>query len=111
MSVSAIFKNARISGQKVQPILDKIRGLSVEKAIDMLTFSNKKSSFLVKKVLKSVVANAEHNNGFDIDQLFINSVYVCQGSSFKRFKIRAKGRSNRIIKRNCHIFIEVKERQ
>jgi len=111
MIVSAVFKNARISGQKVQPVLNKIRGLSVEQAVDILTFSNKKASFFVKKVLKSVIANAEHNNGFDVDQLFIYRIYVCPGASLKRFKIRAKGRSNRIIKRNCHIFVEVKERQ
>jgi len=111
MIVHAKYMNARISEQKVQPILKKIRGLSLEKAVDILTFSNKKASFFVKKVLRSVIANAEHNNGIDIDQLFIYHIYVCAGSSLKRFKIRAKGRSNRMLKRNCHIFVEVKERQ
>jgi len=111
MIVNAKYMNARISEQKVQPILKKIRGLSLEKAVDILTFSNKKASFFVKKVLRSVIANAEHNNGLDIDQLFIYRIYVCSGSSLKRFKIRAKGRSNRMLRKNCHIFVEVKERQ
>lgn len=111
MIVRAKYMNARISGQKVHPILKKIRGLPLEKAIDILTFSNKKASFFVKKVLRSVIANAEHNNGIDIDQLFIYRIYACHGSSLKRFKTRAKGRSNKILKRNCHIFVEIKERQ
>lgn len=111
MIVNAKYMNARISEQKIQPVLKTIRGLPLERAIDILTFSNKKASFFVKKVLRSVIANAEHNNGIDIDQLFIYRIYVCSGSNLKRFKIRAKGRSNRILKRNCHIFVEVKERQ
>ncbi len=109
MIVSAILKNIRISGQKVQPVVNEIRGLRVEKALDMLTFSNKKASFFVKKILKSVISNAEHNNGLDIDKLFVYSVYTCAGTSLKRFRIRAKGKSDKITKRTCHIFIKVKE--
>jgi len=111
MIVSAVIKNVRMSSQKVRPVLDKIRGLSVEKAIDILAFSNKKASFFIKKLLESVIANAEHNNGLDIDQLFIYRIYVGVGPSLKRFETRAKGRSNKLIKRSCHIFVEVKERQ
>ncbi len=110
MIVSAFLKNARISDKKVYPILKSIRGLSVDKAMNILLFSNKKASFFVRKLLKSVIANAEHNNGMDIDNLFIFSIYVCSGTNFKRLEIRAKGKSNRIIKKNCHIFIKIKER-
>lgn len=111
MIVSAIFKNARISSEKVKPILDKIRGLYIEKAINILTFSNKKAAFLVKKVLNSALSNAEHNKGLDIDNMFISNIYVVQGPSFKRFKTRAKGRSDKIKKRNSHIFVNIKERE
>ncbi len=89
MIVSAVIKNVRISSQKVQPVLDKIRGLSVEKAIDILTFINKKASFLVKKILGSIIANAEHNNGLDIDLLVIYRIYVGVGPTLKRFETRA----------------------
>lgn len=111
MVVSAVLKNVRISEKKVYPVLNKIRGLSVEEAINILSFSNKKASFFVKKILKSVIANAEHNNGMDIDNLFIFRIYACSGTKLKRLNIRAKGRSDKIIKRSCHIFIKVKERQ
>ncbi len=110
MIVSAVLRNIRMSDQKVRPVINKIRGLSIEKAVDILTFSNKKASFFVKNILKSVIANAEHNNGMDIDNLFIYSVYVCAGTNLKRLKMRAKGRSNKIIRKSCHIFIKVKER-
>lgn len=111
MIVSAVVKNVRISSQKVRPVLDKIRGLSVEKAMDILAFSNKKASFHIKKLLGSVVANAEHNNSLDIDQLFVYRIYSGVGPSLKRLETRAKGRSNKLVKRSCHIFVEVKERQ
>lgn len=110
MIICASAKNLRISSQKVVPVLNFIRNMHVEKAIDILTFSSKKSAFFVKKLLKSVISNAEHNNGVDIDNLFIYRIYTTCGSSLKRFKIRAKGRSNRIFKRSCHIYIEVKEK-
>jgi len=111
MIVSAILRNARISSQKVKPILDKIRGMQIEKAITMLSFSNKKAAFITKKLLTSVLANAEHNKGLDIDNMFINTIYTVQGPSFKRFKTRAKGRSDKITKRNSHIFVNIKERE
>ena len=103
-------KNVRISYIKVIPVLNFIRNMKVEKAVDILTFSGKKSAFLVMRLLKSVISNAEHNNGIDIDNLFIYRTYVTNGSSLKRFAVRAKGRSNRILKRSCHIYIELKEK-
>lgn len=110
MIISASVKNVRISSQKVMPVLNYIRNMKVEDAVDVLTFSSKKSAFFVNKLLKSVISNAEHNNSIDIDNLFIYRIYVTNGASLKRFSIRAKGRSNRIFKRSCHIYIEVKER-
>lgn len=109
MISTAIFKNARISSQKIKPVIDKIRGLNLDKAINILTFSNKKAAFLIKKVLQSAMANAIHNKGLDIDNMYVYSIYAVQGTSFKRFKTRAKGRSDRIIKRHSHIFVSIKE--
>lgn len=111
MTVSAVFKNAKISSRKIEPVLNKIRGLSVEKAVNILTFSNKKSAFLVKKILKSVISNAENNNKLSIDNLYIYKIYVCPSKKLKRFRMRAKGRLCQIAKRNCHIFIEIEERE
>lgn len=111
MIISAVLKNAKISSQKVVPLLNVIRNMYVERAIDILTFSNKKSAFFVRKLLKSAISNAEHNNGIDIDNLFIYRIYTTCGSSLKRFMTRAKGRSNRIFKRSCHIYIELKEKK
>jgi len=110
MIVSAFAKNVRMSDQKVRVVINGIKKLNVEKAIDVLTFSNKKAAFILNKVIRSVVANAEHNYGLDIDNLYIYNIYVNKASSFKRFRARAKGRSNKIIKRNCHIYVSVKER-
>lgn len=111
MIISAIFKNARISSQKVKPILDKIRGMKIEKAINILSLSNKKAAFLTKKLLNSALSNAEHNKGLDIDNIFIHTIYAVQGPSFKRLQTRAKGRSDKIKKRNTHIFVKIKERE
>lgn len=110
MIISAKVKSVRISSRKIVPILSVLRNMNVEKAIDILTFSNKKSAFFIKKLLKSVISNAEHNNSVDIDNLFIYRIYVTTGPSLKRFSVRAKGRSNRILKRSSHIYIEVKEK-
>mgnify|MGYP001559116198 CR=1 FL=1 len=109
MIVSAIAKNIRLSERKVKFVLNLIRGLNVEKALDILTFSRKKSSFFVKKLLRSVISSAEYNHGLDIDNLFIYSIYVTRAGNLKRLRTRAKGRSNKILKRSCHIFIKVKE--
>lgn len=109
METSAKLSNARVSPQKCRLVADQIRGLNVVKAIDLLTFSEKKSAHLIKKVLESAIANAEHNDGADVDELRVSSVYVNEGPSLKRIKPRAKGRANRILKRTCHITVKVSE--
>lgn len=110
MIVAASYKNARISSQKLKPILDKIRGLKIDYALNILKFSNKKSAYLIKKLLKSVVANAINNNSLDINNLYVYQIYSTKATSFKRLNIRARGRSDRMIKRNAHIFIRIKEK-
>lgn len=107
MKVSAVLKNARVSAQKARLVADLIRGKSVEQALNILTFSPKKSAELLKKVLESAIANAEHNEGADIDTLKVATVYVDKGLSLKRFSARAKGRGNRIEKQTCHITLFV----
>ncbi len=109
METSAKLSNARVSAQKCRLVADQIRGMDVAKAIDLLTFSTKKSARLVKKVLESAIANAEHNDGADVDELRVSSVFVNEGPSLKRMKARAKGRGNRILKRTCHITVKVSE--
>jgi large subunit ribosomal protein L22 len=107
MSVSATLKYARISAQKARLVADLVRGMPVAKAIDQLTFSNKKGSVIIKKILESAVANAENNEGLDVDELALDTIYVDEAPSFTRFKSRAKGRSNHITKRNSHITVVV----
>ncbi len=109
METSAKLSNARVSPQKCRLVADQIRGLNVAKAIDLLTFSEKKSAKLIKKVLESAIANAEHNDGADVDELRVSSVYVNEGPFLKRIQARAKGRANRIVKRTCHITVKVSE--
>ena len=107
MSVSATLKYARMSAQKVRLVADQIRDKSVATASNILSFSNKKAAKLLKKLLESAIANAENNNGLDVDLLKISKVFVDQAGGLKRFMPRAKGRGNKIIKRNCHITIMV----
>ncbi len=107
MQVSAKLKHARISPQKCRLIADQIRGLPVEKALNVLTFSPKKAADMVRKVLESAIANAEHNEGADIDELKVAAIYVDEGRTLKRFRARAKGRGTRILKRNSHITVMV----
>ena len=107
MKVSAVLKNARVSAQKARLVADLIRGKSVEQALNTLTFTPKKSAVMMKKVLESAIANAEHNEGADIDTLKVATVYVDKGPSLKRFTARAKGRGNRIEKQTCHITLVV----
>ncbi len=109
MGTVAKLSHARVSAQKCRLVADQIRGLKVEKAINLLTFSPKKSARIVKKVLESAIANAEHNDGADIDELRVSSIEVGEGTSLKRMSPRAKGRANRISKRTCHITIQVSE--
>ena len=107
MQTSAIHRNAKISSQKVRLVADQIRGLPVDGALTLLKFSNKKAAELVRKVLESAIANAEHNDGADIDELKVSTIYVDQGPSMKRMRARAKGRGNRIVKRTSHITVTV----
>ncbi|MDO5687390.1 MAG: 50S ribosomal protein L22 [Neisseria sp.] len=107
MRVYAQHKNARISAQKARLVADMIRGKDIEQALNILTFSPKKGAGLVKKVLESAIANAEHNEGADIDELKVVTVYVDKAGSLKRFQARAKGRGNRIEKQTCHINVTV----
>ena len=107
MEVKAIHRGARISAQKTRLVADQIRGLPVEKALNVLTFSPKKAAGIVKKVVLSAIANAEHNEGADIDELKIVTIYVDKAASLKRFTARAKGRGNRIEKQSCHITVTV----
>jgi large subunit ribosomal protein L22 len=107
MQVSATLKHARISPQKCRLVADQIRGLPVERALNELTFSPKKAATMVRKVLESAIANAEHNEGADIDELSVAAICVNEGRTLKRFQARAKGRGNRILKRNSHITVTV----
>lgn len=107
MRVTAQHKNARISAQKARLVADLVRGKDVAQALNILTFSPKKGAELVKKVLESAIANAEHNNGADIDALKVVTIFVDKGPSLKRFQARAKGRGNRIEKQTCHINVVV----
>ncbi len=107
MQVSATLRYARISPQKVRLIADEIRGKNVDDALKVLSFTPKKSARIVKKVLESAIANAEHNHGADIDELKVSIVEVNIAPSLNRNRARAKGRGTRIIKRNSHITIRV----
>ena len=105
MNVSAKLSQAKISAQKVRLVANQIRGKSAESALELLGFSTKKAADILKKLLNSAVANAEHNNGADIDELRVKTILVDEGPTAKRFMARAKGRGDRIFKRTCHITI------
>ncbi len=109
MSTTATLKYARTSPQKIRLVADQIRGLPVDRALNVLTFSNKKAAAIIKKLLESAIANAEHNDGADIDELKVSSVYVNQGPTLKRLRPRARGRADRIIKRMSHVTVTVAE--
>jgi len=109
MEVSAKLTGAQISAQKVRLVADQIRGKGVEAALDILEFSNKKAADLVKKVLNSAIANAEHNEGADVDELKVSTIFVDEGRTLKRLRPRAKGRADRILKRSCHITVKVSD--
>ncbi|MBD3766796.1 MAG: 50S ribosomal protein L22 [Gammaproteobacteria bacterium] len=111
MQVSAKHRYARISPQKARLVADMIRGKSAEAAVNMLAFSDKKGGDLVKKVLDSAIANAENNEGADIDMLKVVAVYVDEGPRMKRMSARAKGRGNRIVKRLSHITVVVGDKR
>ena len=107
METRAILRGVRLSDQKGRLVADQIRGLPVDKALSILKFSPKKGAEIIKKVLESAIANAEHNDGADIDELMVKTIYVEKGMVLKRFTARAKGRGNRIVKPTCHIFLTV----
>ena len=107
MEVAAKLKHARISAQKVRLVADQVRGKPVEQALQILTFSPKKAAAIVKKVLESAIANAEHNEGADIDELKVSTIYIDEGPTMRRWKARAKGRVNHIIKRTSHVTVMV----
>ena len=110
MEAIAKHRYARTSAQKARLVADQVRGLSVDKALNILTFSPKKAAVLVKKVLESAIANAEHNEGADIDALRVATIMVDEGPSMKRIRPRAKGRADRILKRTSHITVVVSDR-
>ena len=107
MEVQARLKGARLSAQKARLVADQIRGKAVEEALLMLTYSPKKGAAIIKKVLNSAIANAEHNEGADVDELKVSTILVDEGMTMKRIMPRAKGRADRILKRSCHITITV----
>ena len=107
MEVAARLKGARISAQKARLVADQVRGKRVEEALSVLEFSNKKAAHIVRKVLNSAIANAENNEGADVDELKVSSVFVDEGQTMKRLRPRAKGRADRIFKRSCHITVKV----
>ena len=109
METQAKHTQANISAQKTRLVADQVRGMPVESALNLLTFSKKKAAVLVKKVLESAIANAEHNDGADIDELIVSTIYVDEGPTLKRLKARAKGRADRIFKRTCNITVKVSD--
>lgn len=111
MEIYAKHRFARTSPQKARLVADQIRGLPVANALQVLTFSNKKAAAMIKKVLESAIANAEHNNGADIDELKVVHAFVDEAPTLKRMHARAKGRGNRITKRNSHITLAVGEKK
>jgi large subunit ribosomal protein L22 len=110
VEVAAKLKGARLSAQKARLVADQVRGKSVEAAIEILQFSTKKGADIIKKVLESAIANAEHNDGADVDELKVSTIFVDEGMTMKRIKPRAKGRADRILKRSCHITVKVAEK-
>jgi large subunit ribosomal protein L22 len=110
MEVVAILRGARLSAQKARLVADQIRGKAVEEALQLLTYSPKKGADVIKKVLNSAIANAEHNEGADVDELKVSTIYVDEGMSLKRIRPRAKGRADRIVKRTCHITVKVADK-
>src|SRR5499426_4311649 len=107
METRAILYGVRLSAQKGRLVADQIRGLPVERALNLLMFSPKKGAHIIKKVLESAIANAEHNDGADVDELKVRRIYVERGTFLRRFRASAKGRASRIMKPTCHIFVVV----
>jgi large subunit ribosomal protein L22 len=111
VEVAAKLRGAKLSAQKARLVADQVRGMPVEAALDVLAFSPKKGAALIKKVLESAIANAEHNEGADVDELRVSTIFVDEGTTMKRIKPRAKGRADRILKRSCHITVKVADEE
>jgi large subunit ribosomal protein L22 len=111
VEVAAKLRGARLSAQKARLVADQVRGKPVEEALDILAFSPKKGAAIIKKVLESAIANAEHNEGADVDELRVSTIFVDEGATMKRIKPRAKGRADRIFKRSCHITVKVADEE
>ena len=111
MEVAATLKYSRLSAQKCRLVCDQVRGMPVERALDLLKFSTKKAAAIIKKVLESAIANAEHNEGADIDELKVAKIFADEASTMKRMHARAKGRGNRILKPTCHITVIVSDQE
>ena len=107
METRASLRGVRLSVDKGRLVADLIRGKKVDQALNILQFTQKKAAVIIKKVLESAIANAEHNDGADIDALKVKSIHVERGAFLKRFQARAKGRGNRILKHTCHIYVTV----
>jgi large subunit ribosomal protein L22 len=107
METKSIVRGVRLSADKGRLVADLIRGKKVDQALNILSFTPRKAAGIVKKALESAIANAEHNDGADIDALLVKSITVEQGATLKRFRARAKGRGNRISKGTCHIYVTV----
>ncbi len=110
MEVSARLKGAKLAAQKARLVADQIRGKEVGEALNILNFSTKKGAHLVRKLLESAIANAEHNEGADVDELSVARIFVDEGITMKRIRPRAKGRADRILKRSCHITLSVADK-
>ena len=111
MEVAAKLRGARISAQKARLVADQVRGKGVEDALDLLSYSNKKAAHIIKKILNSAIANAENNEGADVDELTISSIFVDEGMTMKRLRPRAKGRADQILERSCHITVKVADEE
>lgn len=109
MQVTAKLTFFRITPQKARLVADQIRGKKVDRALEILTFSSKKGARIIKKVLESAIANAEHNEGADIDELKVSKIFVDDGPTHRRYQARAKGRASKILKRTSHITVEVSD--
>jgi large subunit ribosomal protein L22 len=107
IETTAVLKGVRLSAQKGRLVADLVRGKPIQSALDLLAFTPKKGADIIRKVLLSAVANAEHNDGADIDELKVKTIYVEKGKVLRRFTARAKGRGNRIVKPTCHVYVTV----
>jgi large subunit ribosomal protein L22 len=107
METTAKLRGVRLSAQKGRLVADQIRGMPVDRALNVLQFSPKRAAFIIRKVVESAIANAEHNDGADIDELKVTRIHVERGAFLRRFAARAKGRANRIMKPTCHIYVTV----